>query len=258
MPRPVVPIMRLPRKRSVTLSRVVWYEVIRCALALTFSFETSTPRADSASSSWKSTSRSTTTPFPMTGVTPGVRMPEGSRCSAYFSSPTTTVWPALLPPLNLTTQSVRSPSRSVALPLPSSPHWTPTITIPGMGVPPGTARCSPGLHRQMSWPERASPSYRRGLDRQSACMTTWWPWALTVGTSSPAVVHLFGPAEDPHELDDLAARGAEAAGPVPEALVGGGGQDTEIHARRLVVDRREDGIEAPAADAPRMPPVGDV
>ena len=37
------------------------------------------------------------------GVTPGVRMPEGSRCSAYFSSPTTTVCPALLPPLNLTT-----------------------------------------------------------------------------------------------------------------------------------------------------------
>src|SRR5690606_1076921 len=75
---------------------------------------------------------------------------------------------------------------------------------------------------------------------------------------SPAVVHLFGPAEDPRELDDLAARGAEAAGPVPEALVGGGGEDAEIHARRLVVGRREDGIQTAAADAPRMPPVGDV
>ena len=65
--------------------------------------DTSSPRARSASSSWKSTSMSTTTPFAMTGVTPGVRMPDGSRCSAYFSSPMTTVWPALLPPLNLTT-----------------------------------------------------------------------------------------------------------------------------------------------------------
>ncbi len=39
----------------------------------------------------------------MIGVQPGLRMPLGSRCSAYVSSPMTTVWPALLPPLNLTT-----------------------------------------------------------------------------------------------------------------------------------------------------------
>ena len=38
-----------------------------------------------------STLRSTTTPLPITGVTPGVRMPLGSRCRAYFSSPMTTV-----------------------------------------------------------------------------------------------------------------------------------------------------------------------
>ncbi len=103
MPRPVVPIWRLPRKRSVTLSIVRWYCVMTCALALTSSRETSTPREPSASSSLKSTSTSTTTPFAITGVTPGVRMPEGSRCRAYFLSPTTTVCPALLPPLNFTT-----------------------------------------------------------------------------------------------------------------------------------------------------------
>ena len=45
MPRPVVPIWRLPRKRSVTLSSVRWYWVMTCALALTSSRETSTPRA---------------------------------------------------------------------------------------------------------------------------------------------------------------------------------------------------------------------
>ncbi len=103
MPRPVVPICRLPRNRSVTLSSVRWYWVMTCALALTTSRETSTPRALSASSSSNSTSMSMTTPLAMTGTTPSVRMPLGSRCSAYFSSPTTTVWPALLPPLNLTT-----------------------------------------------------------------------------------------------------------------------------------------------------------
>ena len=103
MPRPVVPIWRLPRNRSVTLSSVRWYCVMRCAFAEMRSLETSTPRASSASSSSNSTSMSTTTPFAITGVTPGVRMPEGSRCRAYFSSPTTTVCPALFPPLNLTT-----------------------------------------------------------------------------------------------------------------------------------------------------------
>ena len=69
-------------------------------------------------------------------LSPGVRMPEGSRCSAYFSSPTTTVWPALLPPLNLTTYSTRLPRRSVARPLPSSPHWAPVISTAGISAPP--------------------------------------------------------------------------------------------------------------------------
>ncbi|MNW59944.1 hypothetical protein D3C74_378990 [compost metagenome] len=103
IPRPVVPMRRLPRNRSLTLSMVRWYPVMTCALPDTRRRETSTPREIRSSSSWKSTSMSTTTPFAMTGVTPGDRMPEGSRCRAYFSSPMTTVCPALLPPLNLTT-----------------------------------------------------------------------------------------------------------------------------------------------------------
>ncbi len=74
-----------------------------CALAETSSREQSTPRLAIASSSANSTVRSITTPLPITGTTPGDRIPEGSRCSAYFSPPTTTVCPALLPPLNLTT-----------------------------------------------------------------------------------------------------------------------------------------------------------
>src|SRR3954454_24167819 len=42
------------------------------------------------------------------------------------------VWPALLPPWKRITTSAVSASRSVTLPFPSSPHWAPTITSPGM------------------------------------------------------------------------------------------------------------------------------
>src|ERR1700677_505659 len=41
------------------------------------------------------------------------------------------VWPALLPPWNLTTTSARAASQSISRPLPSSPHWAPiTVTLP--------------------------------------------------------------------------------------------------------------------------------
>src|SRR6202020_2310414 len=59
-------------------------------------------------------------------------MPEGIRCSFHSSPSRTIVWPALLPPWKRTTASPCSASRSVTLPFPSSPHWAPTITIPGM------------------------------------------------------------------------------------------------------------------------------
>src|SRR6478735_7274692 len=104
-----------------------------------------------------------TTPLPITAFTPGDRMPDGSRCSAYFSSPITTVWPALLPPLNLTTQSVRSPRRSVALPLPSSPHWTPTITMPGMGYSPVIGRLHPILSTSRPCPPIWCPHADEGM-----------------------------------------------------------------------------------------------
>src|SRR6201991_372867 len=59
-------------------------------------------------------------------------MPEGIRCSFHVSPLRTIVWPALLPPWKRTTASACSASRSVIFPLPSSPHWAPTITMPGI------------------------------------------------------------------------------------------------------------------------------
>ena len=103
MPRPVVPILALPRNRSLTLSRARWCGMIRCALAETSSRSQLTPRASRPSISSKSTFGSMTTPLPITGVTFRESTPDGSTCSAYFSSPMTTVWPALLPPWYLTT-----------------------------------------------------------------------------------------------------------------------------------------------------------
>src|ERR1700732_1766853 len=90
-------------------------------------------------------------------------MPEGIRCSFHSSSPRTIVCPALLPPWNLATASACSASRSVILPLPSSPHWAPTITIPGMptqvyGGPPARPGASSGGEpaRQPRRPELAA------------------------------------------------------------------------------------------------------
>src|SRR5919112_403437 len=61
-------------------------------------------------------------------------MPLGIRWNFHVSPSRTIVWPALLPPWKRITMSARSASRSTTLPLPSSPHWAPTITIPGMSV----------------------------------------------------------------------------------------------------------------------------
>src|SRR6266508_2278618 len=59
-------------------------------------------------------------------------MPLGTRFILKVRPATMTVWAALLPPWARTTMSILSASRSVALPLPSSPHWVPTRIVPGM------------------------------------------------------------------------------------------------------------------------------
>src|SRR3954452_24334915 len=59
-------------------------------------------------------------------------MPLGMRWNFHVSSSRTIVCPALLPPWKRTTSSACSASRSTTLPFPSSPHWAPTMTSPGM------------------------------------------------------------------------------------------------------------------------------
>ena len=108
--------------------------MIRCALAEIFRPLRVDLRRRSSSSSSVSTFGSITTPLPITHSLPGCRIPDGIRCSFQVWPSRTIVWPALLPPWKRTTASARSASRSVIFPLPSSPHWAPTITIPGIRV----------------------------------------------------------------------------------------------------------------------------
>src|SRR5438874_630140 len=121
-----------------------------------------TPRWTSDSISSMSEPGSTTTPQPMTHRQPGCRMPEGIVCRTYFSRPTTTVWPALLPPANRATTFTCGARRSTTFPLPSSPHCVPTTTMLGMAHTSEEAR---RVGQELGDHERALRSVRE-VERQ--------------------------------------------------------------------------------------------
>lgn len=68
-------------------------------------------------------------------------MPHGMRWNAYFLSPTTTVWPALDPPLYRQHMSNLSATASTNFPLPSSPHCAPMMAV-SLFVSVNAAMCS--------------------------------------------------------------------------------------------------------------------
>src|SRR5690242_11862540 len=109
--------------------------MIRCAFLEMYRLPSSvTPRWTSDSISSMSEPGSITTPQPTTQRQPLWRMPEGIVCSTYFSRPTTTVWPALLPPEKRTTTLTWGVMTSTTLPLPSSPHCAPITTMLGIAL----------------------------------------------------------------------------------------------------------------------------
>src|SRR3954451_2538174 len=134
MPRRVVPIWLARSRVSPAVSSSRWYGMIMCALADTRRPDRSTPRARRPSISSVSTFGSMTTPLPITHFLPGYRIPDGIRWNFHTVSSRTIVCPALLPPWKRITRSTCSASRSVIFPLPSSPHWAPTMTIPGIAL----------------------------------------------------------------------------------------------------------------------------
>src|SRR5688572_913466 len=132
-PLPVVPMRRAPSLASDARSSAGWYGMIRCALREMKRLPSSVmPRRTRPSISSMTDFGSSTTPQPITQRQFSCRIPDGIECRTYFSRPTTTVWPALLPPLYRTTTSTCGPMMSTTLPLPSSPHCVPTTTMLGM------------------------------------------------------------------------------------------------------------------------------
>ena len=135
-----------------------------CAEPLTTSFEVSTPRASSPSISLEQHAEVDDDAVADDRHAARREDAGGQQVQrvllAGLPEPMTMVCPALLPPLNFTTASTRLPSRSVALPLPSSPHWAPTSTIAGMRY---LARCWCWRHG-LGRPVRAGPS--KGSDRR--------------------------------------------------------------------------------------------
>src|SRR5215213_11357257 len=77
----------------------------------------------------------------MTLVTFGRMTPVGRSESLNALPLTTTVCPALAPPLYRTTMSNPSPRRSTIFPLASSPHCNPTTHVPGIVLNRRSARC---------------------------------------------------------------------------------------------------------------------
>ncbi len=97
-------------------------------------------------------------------------MPEGIRWNFHLVPSRTIVWPALLPPWKRITRSACSAKRSVIFPLPSSPHWAPTITMPAIARsqskdrrprPPAVAR-----RGRRALPERVLVLVARGSGRE--------------------------------------------------------------------------------------------
>ena len=130
MPRPVVPILALPRASSRARSKVRCNGNINAAFSATLSRLGSnfTPCSSIRSISSNKAQGSTTTPLPIIDNLPGRTTPEGSKLSLKTSPSMTKVWPALCPPWKRTTTSARSESQSTILPLPSSPHCEPMTT----------------------------------------------------------------------------------------------------------------------------------
>ncbi len=166
----MVPILSAPLASS--RARSIWPCTGRMRQAFSASSSVSgvmvTPLPRSVSISARSAQGSTTTPLPITDSLPGRTTPDGSRLSLYSTSPITSVWPALWPPWNRTTTSARLDSQSTILPLPSSPHWTPTTVTFAME----RSSCKSGDARGPAQTGTAAPPDRTWVHPSRAASAT--------------------------------------------------------------------------------------
>ncbi len=145
MPRPVVPTFAPPRRASFARSRATWYGMITCALRLTRTFGVSMPFAASMSSSRDERRR--VDDDPVADDRRDVRVQHARRAQLELDG--------LVADHDRVARRCRRPGsgrpsrrcsarKSVVLPLPSSPHWRPTITVAGISGAPDTKRPRPG------------------------------------------------------------------------------------------------------------------
>ncbi len=175
MPRPVVPIRRLPRNRSVTLSRVRLYEAITWALAETSSGAVDAPLGEGLDLAEQHAEVDHDAVADHRhhagGQDAGRQQVQRVLLTAHHDGV-----PGVVAAVELDDQSTRDPSASVALPLPSSPHWAPTMTTAGTSAPQlggGRGRSRPG-----TWCNAGARRSRRsplppGRGRASARRKPW-------------------------------------------------------------------------------------
>src|SRR5688500_3644151 len=142
--------------------------MIRWALAEIRRLETPIPRRRRPSISSSRTFGSRTTPLPITQILSEWRTPEGIRWNLKSSPSRPIGWPALLPPWTRTPIAAFAASRSVTWPLPSAPHWAPTITTPGMTRGLGRLGWRPWLRAGLDPPVGAEQRQRVAADLDQA------------------------------------------------------------------------------------------
>src|ERR1700704_22180 len=181
MPRPVVPMALGPRARSRAWSSMTCEGRMsgQCGETARRS-NTGTPCSLSVWLSASSASSDNTTPLPMKQRTCSRRIPEGMSDRMVLRPPITSVWPALCPPWKRATAAARSVSRSMTLPLPSSPHWVPMMTT-NFPTPLDPYRTRNRMMTPTSMLPR--PAIRNSRSRTSTSLANarFTPWGLRNG-----------------------------------------------------------------------------
>ncbi len=135
MPRRVVPIESLPSLVSpgCVEQHVVGHDQVRVGGDAEVADARCRPRL-SPSISPSSTRGSRTTPLPITQVFSGVEDARGDQVELELLALADDRVAGVVAALEADDHLARSASRSVIFPLPSSPHWAPTMTTPGISA----------------------------------------------------------------------------------------------------------------------------
>ncbi len=134
MPRSVVPILCAPRSSSASASRhaVVRQDQVRPVREQQVVADLDAALLRSSPISFSSATGSTTTPLPITHRIPVCRIPDGIRCSTNLLAAHDHRVAGVVAAVVARDHLDAAAQQVDDLPLPSSPHWAPAITMFGM------------------------------------------------------------------------------------------------------------------------------